>query len=573
MRLLFTFLLALPAAAQAPAWTVHGSAAGDSFGFALSAAGDWDSDGVVDLLVGAPGVDAAGPDSGRVTVLSGKTSAVLFTTAGQATGDRAGRSVAALGDVNSDGIGDFAYGAPTRSVAGPQAGGASVISGADGSTLHSWEGSTPFGVFGFSVASAGDLDGDGRQDLLVGAPNEDPAGPDSGAVYAYSTGSSGLLMVLAGANPGDKFGSTLCSIGDANQDGVPDFLVGSPDEASAGLTAAGSARLFSGADGSSLGAWFGLNADERYGTSLCAIGDRDSDGRADFAVGAPGSVACGGPACGRVELRSGATGGLFLGINGGPQTALGASLSALGDINTDGICDLLIGAPDAPIGGAVLLFSGLNAALLGVVQPSAEPGASFGHAVVSLSSPSAAGPPQWAATAPYGDLNQSNDHGSLTVYSDSIQLGEIFCAGDGTAAPCPCGNTGPEDHGCANSDGTGAHLRGSGSASVQSDSLSFRASALPVGQPALLYTGINRIQAGQGVGFGDGLRCAGGAVVRLGVRFADGGGGAEWSAPFSNAPWSAGVTRHFQVWFRNNQVTACGGGFNLSNGYTIDFTP
>ncbi|MEC9051681.1 MAG: integrin alpha, partial [Actinomycetota bacterium] len=276
MRLLFTFLLALPAAAQAPAWTVHGSAAGDSFGFALSAAGDWDSDGVVDLLVGAPGVDAAGPDSGRVTVLSGKTSAVLFTTAGQATGDRAGRSVATLGDVNSDGIGDFAYGAPTRSVAGPQTGGASVISGADGSILHSWEGSTPFGVFGFSVASAGDLDGDGRQDLLIGAPNEDPAGPDSGAVYAFSTGSSSLLMVLAGANPGDKFGSTLCSIGDANQDGVPDFLVGSPDEASAGLTAAGSARLFSGADGSSLGAWFGLNADERYGTSLCAIGDRDS---------------------------------------------------------------------------------------------------------------------------------------------------------------------------------------------------------------------------------------------------------------------------------------------------------
>jgi hypothetical protein len=129
------------------------------------------------------------------------------------------------------------------------------------------------------------------------------------------------------------------------------------------------------------------------------------------------------------------------------------------------------------------------------------------------------------------------------------------------------------DHGCANGDGTGAHLRGSGSASVQSDSLSFRATSLPVGQPALLYTGVNRIQAGQGLGFGDGLRCTGGAVVRLGVRTPDASGAADWSAPFSNAPWSAGATRHFQVWYRNNPVPACGGGFNLSNGYSIDFTP
>ena len=180
MRSLLVFLLVAPASAQAPAWTVHGDTAGDGFGFALSAAGDWDSDGVVDLLVGAPGVDAVGPDSGRVTLLSGETSAVLFQVDGQATGDRAGRAVAALGDVNSDGVGDFAYGAPTRSFNGPLTGGAFVVSGADGSILHSWEGSTPFGVFGFSVASAGDLDGDGLQDLLVGAPNEDPAGPDSG---------------------------------------------------------------------------------------------------------------------------------------------------------------------------------------------------------------------------------------------------------------------------------------------------------------------------------------------------------------------------------------------------------
>ena len=573
LRVLLTLLLVQPSLAQAPAWTAYGESAGDSLGFALCSAGDWNSDGVGDLLIGSPGVDGMGPDTGRITLFSGATSAKLFEVDGLNSGDRAGRSVAALGDINGDGVGDFAYGAPTRSVSGPQSGGAFLISGADSSVIFSWEGATPFGVFGFSVANAGDLDGDGRNDLLVGAPNEDPAGPDSGAVYAFSTGTFNALHTLSGANAGDKFGSTLISVGDTDLDAIPDFLVGSPDEPSGGILAAGSARLYSGADASSLGAWFGVNADARYGAALSPIGDRDSDGRADFAIGAPGDISGGGPACGRVELRSGLNGSLFLGMNGAPGTALGASLSALGDINSDGVCDLLVGAPDAPIGGAALMFSGLNAALLGVIQPSAEPNAQFGHAVASLSQASAVGPPQWAASAPFGDLGTSNDHGAVTLYSDSIQLGEIFCRGDGSAAPCPCGNTGPLDHGCANGDGTGAHLRATGSSSTQSGNLHFLATTLPPGQPALLYTGVNRIQSGQGVGFGDGLRCTGGAVFRLGVRFADPAGGAEWGAPFSSTPWSAGTTRHFQAWYRNTPTPACGSGFNLSNGYTVVFTP
>ncbi len=574
MRCLLPLLLANPGLAQGQSWTVYGESAGDSLGYSLAVTGDWDSDGIVDLIVGAPNYDDAGPDTGRVMIRSAKTGETLLGVNGELTGDRAGRSVAALGDVDADGVMDFAYGAPTRSVGGTQSGGAVVISGSDGSVIRSWEGATPFGVFGFSLANAGDLDGDGRDDLWVGAPNEDPNGPDSGAAYAYSTGSGGILRVLSGANPGDKFGFNLCSIGDANQDGVPDLLVGSPDESVNGLAAAGSARLYSGADGAFLGAWFGVNADERYGTALCAIGDRDGDGRADFAVGAPGSVSCQtGLNCGRVELRSGATGGLFLGIDGGPEVSLGGSLTALGDVDADGFCDLLVGAPECLTGGAVLLFSGQSGALLGVRQQEAEQNASFGYAVASLSGAGTSGPPQWAASAPFRDLGGSNDRGSLTVYSDSIQLGEVFCAGDGTAAACPCGNTGQADHGCANSDGSSAHLRARGSSSVLADSLTFEASGIPTGQPALLYTGVNKIQSGQGFTFGDGLRCAGGAVFRLGVQFGGLAGEALWVSPFPSTPWTSGTTRHFQVWYRNNPVTACGGGFNLTNGYSLVFTP
>jgi len=568
MRSLLLLLFAAPAAAQSEAWTVHGDAAGDGFGFALEAAGDWDSDGVIDLLVGSPGVDVGGPDVGRITLLSGATSATLFEVDGQDTGDRAGRAAACLGDVNNDGVGDFAYGAPTRSVSGPQTGGAFVVSGSDGSILHAWEGTTPYGVFGFSVANAGDLDGDGRDDLLVGAPNEDPAGPDSGAAYAFSTQTSGVIHYLAGANPGDHFGAMVLSVDDTNLDGIGDFLVGSPDETSGGAASAGSARLYSGADAASLGAWFGSNPDARFGAAACALGDWNADGRSDFAVGAPGDTAA-GPSSGRVELRSGAGGALFLAVSGAPGSSFGASIAALGDTDSDGLGDLLVGAPTAGLGGEVLLISGADGVTLVTTQAS-QPGAQLGHVIAPLVT---GGAPEWAASAPLGDLGPSIDHGSVTLFSDSVQLGEIFCAGDGTAAVCPCGNIGPPDHGCANGDGTGAHLRGSGSASVQGTDLAFTASSVPQGQPALLYTGVNRIQSGQGVAFGDGLRCTGGAVVRLGVDFADANGEATWGAPFSNAPWTAGTARHFQAWYRNNPTPACGTGFNFSNGLTIVFTP
>ena len=127
MRPLLALLLASPAFAQGQSWTVYGEAAGDSFGFSLDTVGDHDSDGVVDLLVGAPGVDAAGPDSGQVVIVSGRTGVALHSVNGALAGDRAGRAVAWLGDVNSDGVGVFAYGTPTRSVGGTQAGGAFVM--------------------------------------------------------------------------------------------------------------------------------------------------------------------------------------------------------------------------------------------------------------------------------------------------------------------------------------------------------------------------------------------------------------------------------------------------------------
>ena len=593
--LLFTATLAAPTASAAPiaptailattlalrpqsqAWTVLGTDQGDNFGHSIVSTGDRDGDGITDLLVGSPESDPVGPASGQVTLLSGATGAVLLQVPGLATGDRAGRSVAALGDINADSIPDLAFGAPTRSTAGPQMGAAFVVSGADGSILLTYEGATPYGVFGLAIANAGDLDGDGRDDLLIGAPNEDPNGADSGAVYILSTASQNgpAIHTLSGANPGDRFGSMLLSVGDTNNDGTPDFLVGSPDETASGATSAGAARLYSGADMSPLGAWFGSSAHARFGAAACALGDWNSDGRADFAIGAPGAQDpnTGSSPPGRVELRSGANGNLLLAIDGPAEDDFGSSLAACGDANSDGTPDLLVGAPTAGTGGEVLTISGLDGTILSTTT-SAQPNARQGHALASLSAPSDTGTPDWTACAPLQDSASGADHGAVTLFSDSIQLGATFCAGDGSAAPCPCGNTGDSGSGCANGSGLGGRLRTSGSASLAADILVLEGSQLIGNQPGLYFQGNNAVNSGSGNQFGDGLRCAGGGVIRLQVRFASSTGTSSTNISIATkGGCAAGDLKRYQLWYRDPISTPCGTAFNLSNGVEITWVP
>lgn len=141
-----------------------------------------------------------------------------------------------------------------------------------------------------------------------------------------------------------------------------------------------------------------------------------------------------------------------------------------------------------------------------------------------------------------------------------------YCFGDGSATPCPCGNTGQVGAGCANSTGLGAALDSSGAPSLTSDSLVLHAIGLVPGQPALLFAGANAVNGGQGNHFGDGLRCAGGGVVRLGVNAADANGISSWGAGLLQAGWQAGETRRFQAWYRDPVGSTCGASFNLSNG-------
>ena len=144
-----------------------------------------------------------------------------------------------------------------------------------------------------------------------------------------------------------------------------------------------------------------------------------------------------------------------------------------------------------------------------------------------------------------------------------------YCFGTG----CPCGN---DDWlaGCTNSTGAGASLVPIGSASAAADDLAFQGRDLLSGQAALLFVANNAVNGGAGNPFGDGLRCAGGGLVRLGVRMPNAAGVADWGPGMAAAGgWTSGDTRRFQVWYRDPVGSPCGNSFNLSHGIEVEFVP
>lgn len=144
-----------------------------------------------------------------------------------------------------------------------------------------------------------------------------------------------------------------------------------------------------------------------------------------------------------------------------------------------------------------------------------------------------------------------------------------YCFGE----TCPCGNDDPV-RGCAGSTGFGAALVACGSASVALDDLAFGASGMAADQPTMLFRARDALNAGDGYSFGDGLRCAGVEVKRLGVRYADPAGGAGWGPGLATlGEWNAGDTFHFQVLYRDLVASPCGALFNTTHALEVIFAP
>lgn len=216
--------------------------------------------------------------------------------------------------------------------------------------------------FGYAVAAAGDVDGDGKEDFIVGAPDASPNGINkAGSVFVYSGATGALLFQKDGADSGGQFGIAVAGVGDVNGDGRVDFLVGDPSYEVPG--APGRAFVYSGFNGSLLFQLDGQAAGDRFGWSVNGIGDMDGDGHPDFIIGAP-EASGGGFRNGSVYVYSGQNGSLITQLNGTYNTHFGFSVSGSGDVNRDGVPDFIVGTAWAGAGGAAYVYSGIDRSLL-----------------------------------------------------------------------------------------------------------------------------------------------------------------------------------------------------------------
>ncbi len=354
-----------------------GAAPGNNLGLSLAFVGDIDRDGKAELLLGAPGASPGGHvGAGSAYLYSGDTFALLHQFDGQFTGEDFGVSVAGAGDINGDGVPDLLIGADFGSNR-TNPGSVFIYSGRDFSLLARLDGAASGDLFGTSLASLGDLNGDGRPDFAVGAIGFDPdiSRTDAGAVYVYEgTPPPTLIRRLDGAAAQDSFGISVAGAGDVNRDRVPDLLVGADLADPAGRLNAGSAYLFSGSTFSLLKRFDGQAAGDSFGTSVAGVGDVNGDGTPDLLVGAPAASPGGVAGAGSAYLYSGADDSLLHRFDGGAVAGdFGWSLAGAGDVNGDGSSDLLVGAdlanPAAGTNaGSVFLYSGSTYSVLGEVD-------------------------------------------------------------------------------------------------------------------------------------------------------------------------------------------------------------
>ena len=298
---------------------------GDYFGHSVAAIGDLNGDGVTDLAVGASKDDTGGYINGAVYVLFMNTNGTVQGSQKIATGvgggpalatsDRFGAALASIGDLDGDGVGDLAVGATGDDTGGTYRGAVHVLLMNSNGTVKASQkiahgvGGGPalanLDFFGGAVANVGDLDNDGNTELAVGASGDDTGGLGRGAVHVLFLNANGTVKnirkVASGMNGGpvlsddDAFGRSVASIGDLDGDGVTDLAVGADRDDTGGGGRGAVQVLLLNSDGtvkssqqiaSGVGGGPTLANDDRFGSSVASLGDLDSDGRIELAIGA-----------------------------------------------------------------------------------------------------------------------------------------------------------------------------------------------------------------------------------------------------------------------------------------------
>jgi hypothetical protein len=366
----------------------------DYAGYAVAIAGDVNHDGFDDILIGAPGDDDGGADAGQVYLILGKAtgwannvdlSGVSASFWGEDLGDAAGTSVAGAGDVNADGYDDIIIGAINDDDGGANAGQAYLILGktvwamdADlSASSASFWGEDAADIAGRSVAGAKDVNRDGYDDILVGAPGDDDGGMGAGQAYlilgkptgwAMDTDLSVVDASFWGESLGDNSAYAVSSAGDINGDGYDDILIPANQDDDGGVNA-GQSYIFLGKatgwamdtdDSAADASFWGESAGDDAGRYVAPAGDVNGDGYDDFLIGAPQDDD-GGNAAGQTYLILGKAAGWvqdadlstadasYIGEDAGDFA--GICVAGDGDVNGDGLDDILIGAYSDDDGG------------------------------------------------------------------------------------------------------------------------------------------------------------------------------------------------------------------------------
>ena len=308
--------------------------------FRVVGAGDIDGDGYPDLVVGDGARDAVYVFRGGPNGPNDKQTAILASPFPR--GASFGSAVASIGDIDGDGYADIAVGAPGQHAVRIFFGGAGGMTSAKGITIVSPDATSRFGA----ALAGGDVDGDGYADLIVGAPG---ANAGAGAIQVFAGGPTmiarGPSQTIAGPDIAFAgFGSALALAGDVNGDGYADLIVGAPES----ISKRGRAYVFhggaSGVAPTASATFDGLAANDYLGASVASIGDVDGDGFADIAIGAPGA----GTAIGRVEIYRGSADGVVassrVAIAGPDGENFGYAIGGGGDAYGDGFASFIVGA-------------------------------------------------------------------------------------------------------------------------------------------------------------------------------------------------------------------------------------
>ncbi len=464
LLVLFSVLF-IPVMAHADAvfLTDHASGfTGQDFGAAVCGLGDIDGDGNNDLLVGAPGDNSSGSEAGAAFLWYGNSAVthsaneVWYGVAGE----KFGYSVAAIGDVNNDGNPDFAVGAPLSNTGGTGKGRVCIFYG--GSFLSPTPDLIILGAnggdqFGFSVAAAGDFNGDGKDDFIVGAPYSNTGGTNIGAAYVIygNTGDPSTDLVdattLTGEIGGDFFGWSVCPAGNFLGGNEVSVAVGAPGNDSHWGLDAGAVHIFKGSlfpatpDATAdhlIGVGGTSQAGSQYGWVVRNAGRWDNVAYDDLAVGAPTNNQA-GSAAGRVEIIFGGlspstTGDRYAtGSSGGDN--LGYALAPLGDFTNSGRDDILIGAPfyagDGTDAGRAYIYEGnsssggvsvLAAIVVDPLMPSTQAFDRFGFAVAGTGDFDGDGFMDYAVAAPSGNIANNAPAGFCRLWATDNQTVATF---------------------------------------------------------------------------------------------------------------------------------------------------